>query len=267
MTALAVDAGAAADEVEAAARALEGRAPLDALVWAAERFAPRLGFATGFGAEGCVLIDLVGRHRLPIDIFTLDTGVLFPETYALWRRLEHKYHLTIRSVQPVATLAEQAAAHGDALWEREPDRCCRLRKVEPLAREAAKLDAWVTAIRRDQTPERATAQVVERDAKFGLVKINPLVGWTTRDVWAYLLEHGVPYNPLHDLGYPSIGCQPCTSPVADGEDPRAGRWRGSAKTECGLHAPESLVRKPGPAETPVLTGPLPAKKPPPPWSP
>jgi phosphoadenosine phosphosulfate reductase len=230
--------------------------PLAILTWAVERYAPRLGMATGFGPEGCVLIDLIGRSRLPIDLFTLDTGVLFPETYALWRRLEQRYQLTIRSVQPVQTLAEQAAAHGDALWARDPDTCCRLRKVEPLRREAGKLDAWITAIRRDQTPERATAGVVERDATFGLMKINPLVAWTSRDVWTYLLDHGVPYNPLHDLGYPSIGCAPCTSPVADGEDPRAWRWRGTAKRECGLHLP---VIHDGPRSGP--------KKPPPPWSP
>jgi len=254
------------DDVARAAAALDGQDPLAILTWAAGRYAPRLGFATGFGAEGCVLIDLVGRHRLPIDIFTLDTGVLFPETYALWRRLEQRYRVTIRSVQPTQTLAEQAGAHGDALWERAPDRCCQLRKIEPLRREAAKLDAWVAAIRRDQTPERATAAVVERDARFGLVKINPLAAWSSRDVWSYLLDHGVPYNPLHDLGYPSIGCQPCTSPVADGEDPRAGRWRGTDKRECGLHAPGTLVRR-GAAEEPVATGPVPPRKPPPPWSP
>jgi phosphoadenylyl-sulfate reductase (thioredoxin) len=239
------------DELATASAQLEGAEPLAILTWASRRYA-KLAFATGFGAEGCVLIDLIGRHRLPIEIFTLDTGVLFPETYALWRRLEQRYALAIRSVQPTQTLAEQAATHGEELWKRAPDQCCQLRKVEPLRREAAKLDAWIAAIRRDQTPERATTAVVERDARFGLVKVNPLVRWTTRDVWTYLLDHGVPYNPLHDLGYPSIGCQPCTSPVAPGEDPRAGRWRGSGKRECGLHLPVVT-------DTP--------KKPPPPWSP
>jgi phosphoadenosine phosphosulfate reductase len=243
------------DEIAAAAAALEGKDPLEVLAWAASRYAPRLGFATGFGAEGCVLIDLVGRHRLPIDIFTLDTGVLFPETYALWRRLETRYRLAIRSIQPVQTLAEQAGTHGDELWARQPDRCCELRKIEPLRREAAKLDAWVAAIRRDQTRERASTAVVERDARFALVKINPLVRWTTDDVWRYLHDHGVPYNPLHDLGYPSIGCQPCTSPVAAGEDPRAGRWRGTGKRECGLHLPV------------IQDGPRAPRKPPAPWSP
>jgi phosphoadenylyl-sulfate reductase (thioredoxin) len=221
---------------------LEDAAPEEILRWAATRFAPRLGFATGFGVEGCVLIDLIGRHRLAVDVFTLDTGVLFPETYGLWGRLEDRYELTIRGVRPAQTLAQQAAAHGDALWEREPDACCRLRKVEPLAEAAKGFDAWISAIRRDQTPDRAAARVVERDARFGIVKINPLVRWTTDDVWRHVRAHDVPYNPLHDQGYPSIGCAPCTSPVAAGEDPRAGRWRGNAKTECGLHNRPAALR-------------------------
>jgi phosphoadenylyl-sulfate reductase (thioredoxin) len=225
-----------AEDVEEAAEALEGSPALEVLRWAAERYAPRIGFATGFGVEGCVLIDLIGRHRLPIDVFTLDTGLLFTETYALWRRLEARYGLTIRAVRPEQTVAEQAAAHGPALWERAPDRCCQLRKVEPLRRALAGLDAWVTAIRRDQTKERADARAVERDARFGLVKVNPLAAWTSQEIWSYVRTHDVPCNPLHDQGYPSIGCWPCTSPVAPGEDPRAGRWRGRGKKECGLHA-------------------------------
>lgn len=221
-------------DVAAAARALEGKPALDILRWASTEI-PRVTFATGFGAEGCVLIDLIGRHRLPIDIFTLDTGLLFPETYALWRELEAKYGITIRGVRPEHTVDEQAVLHGPKLWERDPDRCCELRKVTPLSRVLSGFSAWITAIRRDQTPERATAQVVEPDRKFGLIKINPLVTWTHDDVWAHLYAHDVPYNPLHERGYPSIGCAPCTSAVVPGENLRAGRWRGSVKKECGLH--------------------------------
>ncbi len=215
----------------------EGASALDILTWASESFGERLTFATGFGAEGCVIIDLVGRAQLPIDLFTLDTGVLFPETYELWRRLEAKYGITIRAVKPALTLEQQAESHGPALWEREPDRCCDLRKVKPLKHALVGFDAWITAIRRDQTPERATAQIVEHDRKFDLVKINPLVAWTHDQVWGHLYAHDVPYNPLHEQGYPSIGCQPCTSAVVPGENLRAGRWRGSAKKECGLHSP------------------------------
>ncbi len=223
------------EALERFAAELEGRPAADVLRWAAGRYAHRLSLATGFGPEGCVLIDLIGRARLPIDLFTLDTGLFFEETYALWRGLERRYGLTIRGVAPERTLDEQARAHGDRLWEREPDRCCRIRKVAPLEAELARVDAWITGIRRDQTPQRAAARVVQRDAKFGIVKINPLVDWTKKDVWRHIVEWDVPYNPLHDLGYSSIGCRPCTSPVQQGEDDRAGRWRGSAKTECGLH--------------------------------
>lgn len=215
----------------------ETATPLEILQWASERYGTRLTFATGFGAEGCVLIDLIGRHRLPIDMFTLDTGLLFPETYDLWRRLEDRYDLTIRGVGPEQTLEEQSAEHGPELWTREPDLCCAKRKVAPLEGQLADFDAWITAIRRDQTAARATALAVEPDERFGLAKVNPLVRWTKQDVWKHLLRHDVPYNPLHDQGYPSIGCLPCTGRVRDGEDERAGRWRGAAKTECGLHAP------------------------------
>lgn len=216
---------------------LEEQSPLEVLRWASGRYSPRLTFATGFGPEGCVLIDLIGRHDLPIDVFTLDTGLLFPETYELWKRLEEKYAMTIRGVTPDLSVADQGVTHGDELWARTPEHCCEMRKVVPLKRELQRVDAWATAIRRDQTPQRANALVTEWDAKFNIVKINPLVTWTKKDIWAHLLQHGVPYNPLHDHGYPSIGCGPCTSAVQPGEDDRAGRWRGIAKTECGLHGP------------------------------
>jgi thioredoxin-dependent adenylylsulfate APS reductase len=226
----------AAIDVAAAARSLEGQAAHEILAWASEHVGPRLTFATGFGAEGCVIIDLIARHRLPIDLFTLDTGLLFDETYALWRALETRYGITIRGVRPEHTIEQQALAQGPDLWERDPDRCCELRKVKPLRAALAGFDAWITAIRRDQTPERANAGIVEHDAKFGLIKINPLVTWTHDDVWAHIYQHDVPFNPLHERGYPSIGCRPCTSAIVPGENLRAGRWRGNAKKECGLHS-------------------------------
>ena len=218
-------------------RALETATPLEILQWADDQFGSRLTFATGFGAEGCVVIDLIGRHRLPIDIFTLDTGLLFPETYDLWRRLEERYALTIRGVRPERTVDEQAMTHGPELWTRHAARCCEMRKVSPLVAELSGFDAWITAIRRDQTASRADALAVEWDLRFGLGKVNPLVRWTKKEVWSHLRRNDVPYNPLHDHGYPSIGCLPCTSAVRVGEDDRAGRWRGAPKTECGLHAP------------------------------
>ena len=218
-------------DIEAASRALEDTAPVDVLHWASTHI-PRLAFATGFGAEGCVIIDLIAREKLPIEIFTLDTGVLFPETYALWKALEAKYGITIRGIAPVQVI--------DQLWTSDADRCCDLRKVQPLRAALAGYGGWITAIRRDQTPDRANAGVVEADTKFGLIKINPLVRWTHDDVWGHLYANDVPTNPLHQQGYPSIGCQPCTSPVVPGENLRAGRWRGAQKTECGLHSPAQL---------------------------
>jgi phosphoadenylyl-sulfate reductase (thioredoxin) len=229
-------------DVTAAAQALETASATEILTWASTHLS-RLTFATGFGAEGCVIIDLIARAGLPIDLFTLDTGVLFPETYDLWRRLEQKYGITIRGVRAEQTIPAQALVHGPKLWEREPDRCCELRKIIPLRAELAGFDAWITAIRRDQTAQRAYARVVERDTKFGLVKINPLLTWRHDDVWAHIYANDVPFNVLHERGYPSIGCQPCTQPVAAGEDPRAGRWRGSAKNECGLHVQDEPQEK------------------------
>ncbi|HEY5935392.1 MAG TPA: phosphoadenylyl-sulfate reductase [Kofleriaceae bacterium] len=215
-------------------RKLDGATAPEILRWAVEHLG-RLTFASALGAECVVVIDLIAREKLPIDIFTLDTGLLFPETYELKRQLEARYGITIRSVTPAQTVAEQAAAHGPALWERDPNRCCELRKIEPLRRALAGFDGWITAIRREQTPERAHAQPFEADAKFGLAKVNPLVAWTHDDVWAHIYAHDVPFNPLHHQNYPSIGCQPCTSMVMPGEDARSGRWRGAGKRECGLH--------------------------------
>jgi phosphoadenylyl-sulfate reductase (thioredoxin) len=217
---------------------LEGHSPEQILAWAAERYAPRIALATAFGPESCVLIDLIARGRLPVSIFTLDTGLLFPETYALWHRLEQRYGVRIRGVRPEQSVEQQALAHGEQLWQREPGRCCELRKLEPLRGALSGLDAWVTGIRREQTPARAAALAAEPDARFGLVKVNPLVAWSESDVWEYVRSHDVPVNELHARGYRSIGCLPCTTPVAAGEPARAGRWRGQARQECGLHIRE-----------------------------
>lgn len=225
-------------QVQQAGLIAESWSAADILAWSAETFAPRITLATGFGAEGCVLIDLIARQGLPIDLFTLDTGLLFPETYELWEALERRYGVTIRAVRPVQTVEEQAATLGDALWSRDSAGCCHLRKVTPLVGALDGFEAWVTAIRRDQTSARANARAVERDERFELVKVNPLVRWSKEEVWRHLREHDVPYNSLHDRGYPSIGCLPCTSPVGAGEDERAGRWRGTGRSECGLHKQE-----------------------------
>jgi phosphoadenosine phosphosulfate reductase len=211
-------------------------APPEVLLrWAIEEFGPDVALATGFGAEGCVLVAMLSGINPATRIFYLDTDLLFPETYILRDRLEARYGVRFERRATRLSLNAQAAEYGERLWEREPDLCCRLRKVEPLREMLSGLRAWVTAIRRDQSPGRAGIGLVEQDEKFGLIKINPLAAWSTRDVWNYIAEYDVPYNPLHDQGYPSIGCVPCTTPVQIGEMPRAGRWRGLDKSECGLH--------------------------------
>ncbi|MDP6608310.1 MAG: phosphoadenylyl-sulfate reductase, partial [Vicinamibacterales bacterium] len=244
--------------IDAAVAALERAPPLEILAWIAARCPGRVAFATGFGAEGCVLIDLIGRHDLPIEIFTLDTGYLFPETHDLWRRLEQHYGLSIRRVRPGLKLEQggQATQGKAPLWQTDPDRCCELLKIDPLRGALGKLDAWVTAIRREQTAVRRQANVVEWDANFGLLKVNPLAAWTHAQVWERIREHEVPYNPLYTRQFASIGCWPCSSVVGPGESAREGRWRGRAKTECGLHQPAradgSSVRRVRDAQAPAI---------------
>lgn len=230
--------GLRGDELSRLAERLEEAPASEIIAWAIQRFGGSLAVACSFQVEDVAIIDMVARagglNR--VTVFYLDTGLHFPETYATCRRVAEFYGIEPVAVKPELTLAQQASRYGPRLWARDPDLCCRLRKVEPLRRFLRHFDAWITGIRREQTPQRARAPVVEADTRFGLVKINPLVRWTHGQVWDYVLRHGVPYNSLHDQGYPSIGCQPCTRPVVAGEDPRAGRWSGFAKSECGLHA-------------------------------
>jgi len=216
----------------------ENASPEDVLRWAIDEFSGDVALATGFGAEGCVLVAMLSAIRpigTGIRIFYLDTDLLFPEAYALRDQLAARYGVQFERHGTSLSLSAQAAEYGERLWEREPNLCCRLRKVEPLREMLNGMRAWVTAVRRDQSPERARIGIVEWDERFGLVKINPLAKWSARDVWNYIAKHNVPYNPLHDQDYPSIGCVPCTTRVRIGEDPRAGRWRGTSKNECGIH--------------------------------
>jgi phosphoadenosine phosphosulfate reductase len=209
--------------------------PQRVLSWAFDTFQNDVAISSAFGAEGMVLIDMASRVRKDFRLFTVDTEFLFPETYSLMDRIEEKYGITIEKVYPLLSPEKQEEVLGSALWTRDPDLCCNLRKVEPLRRKLSKLDAWITSIRRDQTSARSGARKIEWDTKFGLVKVNPIVDWTSKQVWRYIHDHDVPYNTLHDQDYPSIGCTHCTRAVRPGEDPRAGRWPGFAKTECGLH--------------------------------
>lgn len=227
-----------AAELTRLSKAFESQQPQDVLREAIKRYAPKIVLACSFGAEDVVLVDMVHRIDPAIPLFYLDTDFLFPETYATRDRIIQQYGLKpaqVIQVKSLLTPERQAAQHGQALWSTEPDRCCQLRKVEPLTRVLKGYEAWITGIRRDQSPTRASAGLIEWDGKFELVKVNPLARWTWSDVWTYIKVYEVPYNPLHDQNYPSIGCTHCTAPVAPGEDPRAGRWKTFTKTECGLH--------------------------------
>jgi phosphoadenosine phosphosulfate reductase len=223
-------------QVEAMAIRLESSPPEEILHWAFDEFADRVTIATGFGVEGIALIDMAVKINPRADVFFLDTAFLFPETHSLRRRLEDRYGIEIRAFQTDITPEAQELSFGPKLWATDPDLCCRLRKLEPLREALLNRAAWMTAIRRNQTAARSSARVVEWDYQWRLVKINPLVRWSKSDVWSYIRKNDVPYNPLHDQGYPSIGCTHCTRAVREGEDERAGRWSGFAKTECGLHS-------------------------------
>ena len=219
-------------------QALSAKSPQDILRWAVETFHPRLTMATAFGAEGCCLLHMLAEIEPRVHVFNLDTGYQFPETLELRERIKERYGIAVEMVRPDTTVAEYEAEYGGPLYEMRPDQCCHDRKIVPLRRAVVGHDAWISAIRRDQTEHRGRADVVQWDAKFRLVKVNPLLGWTKRDVWGFVVKNDVPYNPLHDRGYPSIGCWPCTRPVGEGEDERAGRWAGKLKKECGLHVVE-----------------------------
>jgi phosphoadenosine phosphosulfate reductase len=212
----------------------------DVLVWAWEKVGPRLAMSTAFGASGVVLIDIVLRVIPEMPIFTIDTGYLFKETLELKDRINDKYGIEIESVRPELTVVEQDRKFGNDLFDRDADHCCYIRKVEPLHKKLADLDGWVASLRRDQGESRRHIRIVEPFPTRGdrlIAKFNPLARWTKKDVWDYILANDVPYNPLMDQGYPSLGCVPCTQAVQDDGDERSGRWAGQGKTECGIHLP------------------------------
>jgi len=230
---------------------LEGRPPQEIIRWASQQFQPGLTLACSFGGpSGMVLLDMVMAIDPAVEVFYLDTDYLFPETYALRDACERKYNFKAIGYKSLLTPEEQAAKYGEALWLRDPDACCAIRKVEPNQRALEGKTAWISGIRRDQAATRRDVKVVEWDTKFELVKLNPLAAWTEDQVWDYIRDNRVPYNVLHERNYPSIGCTNCTKPVAPGDDPRSGRWQGFDKTECGIHLP-GAAEIPAP-EIPVL---------------
>lgn len=213
---------------------LEGLVAEDVMRWAQAEFGDRVCLSCSWQKQSSVLVHMLAELGLGIDVVELDTHLFFRETYETRERLVERYGLTL--IRPdVLTVAEQHKREGPNLWERDPDRCCHIRKVEPLIEALAPYDAWISGIRRDQSPSRANARKVERSERYGVWKVQPLADWSEDDVWRYIVANDIPYNPLHDVGYRSIGCMPCTRPTRPDEEERAGRWAGSDKLECGLH--------------------------------
>lgn len=224
------------EELRQASEQLETASPPEILRWAIDRFAPRFTMATAFGPEGMTIIHMLAQIAPETPIFNLDTGYQFQETLELRERVKQRYGIEVEYKRPALSVEEYEAANGGPVYKTDPNRCCFDRKLSVLHEAARGQYAWASAIRRDQSPDRAKAPIVGWDRKFQLVKVSPLANWTKKEVWSLISAENIPYNPLHDQGFPSVGCQPCTRAVLVGEDERAGRWSGFKKTECGLHS-------------------------------
>ena len=217
--------------------------PASLLLRASQAFGEKLLLATSLGPQSLVLLDLAYQNGIAFDVALIDTGLLFQETLELASEIESRYRIQIARARPEASLAEQALAEGRELWLRDPDRCCELRKVGPMRSLLSGYQAWLTGLRRDQSAARKDTKAVEWDDNFDLFKISPLVDWSADQVHSYLRDNQVPYNPLLDEGYRSVGCTPCTIPAGNQSGERAGRWVGHAKTECGLHNRPIHIKK------------------------
>jgi phosphoadenosine phosphosulfate reductase len=206
------------------------------LKWAFQEYEDKIIYSCSFGAEGIVLIDLIYKVNKTAKIIFLDTGLHFPETYELIDQVKERYpSLQIEMVKPKISLEEQTKWYGEELWKHNPNLCCHMRKIVPMKEALCDAQAWISGLRREQSPSRSKIQYINRDEKFQKIKICPLIHWSWEDIMNYIQLNQLPYNPLHDRGYPSIGCFPCTNPVSETDDFRAGRWTGHHKTECGLH--------------------------------
>ena len=229
------------DEIKRLAAEFEAKTPRDVLQWAADSFGSRVAISSAFGPEGLVILDIALRKVAPrLPVFTIDTGFLFNETNDLIAKVEQEYGITVERLHPELTPEQQAEKHGPELFRREPDRCCYMRKVLPLQKRLGELDALVTGLRRSQGETRKGAKILQmQETPDGhrYIKINPLAAWSKEEVWWHIVSRQLPYNALHDHGYPSVGCTPdcCTRPVANDEGERDGRWAGTDKKECGLH--------------------------------
>ncbi|CDQ19791.1 phosphoadenylyl-sulfate reductase [Halobacillus karajensis] len=211
----------------------ETKGAQEVIQWAYEQYED-IVYACSFGAEGIVLIDLISKAAPEARVVFLDTGLHFEETYQLIEKVKQRYpKLQITMKKPPITVEEQAEQYGSALWKRNPDQCCYIRKIKPLEEVISGSTAWLSGLRREQSPSRSKTNFVNKDERFKSIKVCPLIYWTWEDVWSYIRLNSLDYNELHDQNYPSVGCIPCTAQAADGD--RSGRWKGLNKTECGLH--------------------------------
>lgn len=209
---------------------------LNVIDWAYSHYGEEIVYACSFGIEGMVLIDLISKVNPTAKIVFLDTDLHFAETYQLIDKVKERYPgLRIELKKPKLTLEEQAEQYGEELWKTNPNKCCEIRKIVPLTEALTGATAWLSGLRREQSETRKNTQFINLDNKFKSIKVCPLIHWTWKDVWRYAHKNDLPYNILHDTGYPSIGCKPCTTPAFNADDMRSGRWTGTGKIECGLH--------------------------------
>jgi len=222
--------------VQEYANLFEGRDTLELLEWVFKNF-EKIAFTSSFSADDIVVIHLIQQIKKDAKIIFIDTDYHFPETYDLVEKLRNEWELNLEIIKPEITIAEQEKIYGKNLYEINPDKCCEIRKVEPFKRALNDLNVWITGLRRDQSPTRANIKKLELHklpSGKEILKVNPIANWTRTDIWKYIINNNLPYNPLYDKGYLSIGCKPCTA-IVQGEDERAGRWQGKNKLECGLH--------------------------------
>ena len=215
----------------------ESLPPEELLKWVYQNF-QNVGFTSSFSADDVSIIHMIKKIKPDASIIFIDTDYHFPETYQLVEKIKKEWEINLQIIKPEITIEEQDRIYGEKLYEKDPDKCCQIRKVEPLKKALDKLDVWITGMRRDQSPTRANIGKVEihkLPSGREILKVNPIAHWKRQDVWNYVYRYNLPYNPLYDKNYLSIGCAPCTRPVKEGEDERAGRWAGKGKLECGLH--------------------------------
>jgi phosphoadenosine phosphosulfate reductase len=223
------------DEITRLQHDFETAHPQDILRWAAGQYGDSLAVVTSFQPTGIVTLHMLSEIAPDTPVITLDTELLFPETYGLIDQVETLFNLNLIRVKPELSIEQQADIYGDRLWERNPDQCCHLRKTLPLKQALSGYSAWVTGLRRDQSRSRADTPIIKWDTRYNVVKLCPFANWTEEMIWTYIRVHDLPYNDLHDRGYPSIGCLHCTQAVSDSSDARSGRWANHQKTECGIH--------------------------------